>query len=80
MIVLFGVFLQEINNPGPKDQVYKVRFVVHGHRYRDKKSFVHDTATLQDQSLRVMIAIPATYNLDVWSRDGIQAYVQVKVL
>lgn len=71
-----GSCLRGIRNPGSKERVYNARFVVQGHRDRENRSFVHDTATLQHHSLSIMLSIAGTYALHVCRRDVTQAYVQ----
>lgn len=46
------------------------------HRENEKGSLVQCNTTLQLHFLRIMLTFGVTYNLDVWSMDVIQAYVQ----
>jgi Reverse transcriptase (RNA-dependent DNA polymerase) len=54
----------------------KARFVLGGHRDNDRKSLVHATTTLKQQSVRILLALAALFGFEVTAADVIAAYVQ----
>jgi transposase InsO family protein len=54
----------------------KARFVLGGHRDREKKSQVHSTTNLKQQSIRILLALASIFGFDLWSSDVNQAYLQ----
>jgi Reverse transcriptase (RNA-dependent DNA polymerase) len=54
----------------------KARFVLGGHRDRDKKSQIHNTTNLKQQSIRIILALASIFGFDLWSSDVNQAYLQ----
>ena len=54
----------------------KARYVVGGHRDRFKHMMVHSASTLQPQSVRLLLALAAMFDFDVWTSDVKQAYLQ----
>ena len=55
---------------------YKARFVLGGHRDRDKHIIVHNTVNIKQSSIRTIMALATILGLDVWSSDVKQAYLQ----
>lgn len=65
---------------GEDDSVrYKARFVVGGHRDKGRHSVVHNSVTLKQSSMRVLIALATILGFDVWTMDVKQAYLQSAV-
>jgi Reverse transcriptase (RNA-dependent DNA polymerase) len=56
--------------------VLKARFVLGGHRDRDKNKLVHSSTTLKQSFVRLLLATAALMGFDVISADVIQAYLQ----
>jgi Reverse transcriptase (RNA-dependent DNA polymerase) len=54
----------------------KARFVLGGHRDREKKSLIHNSTTLKHQSVRLTLALASVFGFDLWSSDVNQAYLQ----
>ena len=54
----------------------KARFVLGGHRDRDKRSIVHNANTLKPVSIRLMLALASILGSDIWRTDINQAYLQ----
>lgn len=54
----------------------KARFVLGGHRDREKKSLIHNSTTLKHQSVRLILALASVFGFDLWSSDVNQAYLQ----
>ncbi len=55
---------------------YKARFVLGGHRDREKDFAVHKTVNLKQPSLRMILALATILSLDVWSQAVKKAYLQ----
>ena len=55
---------------------YKARFVLGGHKDRDKNRIVHNSTTLRHSSVRVWMALATIMGFDIWSSDVTQAYLQ----
>ena len=60
-------------------EVYKARFVLGGHRDRDKRTFVHNCTTLKAHSTRLPVAVATILDFVIWSTDINQAYLQSAV-
>lgn len=56
--------------------VLRARFVVSGHRDREKNSLVHNSTNLKQSSIRTIIALATILGFDVWSVDVNHAYLQ----
>ena len=55
---------------------YKARYVLGGHRDRDKHKIVHNTVNIKQSSICTTIDLATILGFDVWSLDGIQSYIQ----
>lgn len=73
---LGGRIFRCINNVGTASEKFKARFVVQGHRDPGKSLLVHDSATLRQSSMSIILAIASTFYLDVWPLDRNQAYTR----
>ena len=74
--VLPGRFVLTIKSTEDGQVKHKARYVIGGHRGKLKKFMVHDTATLQPQSVRLLLALASIFGFDVWTSDVTQAYLQ----
>ena len=74
--VLNGRFVLVIKNKGTNEEIYKARFVVQGHRDREKHFLVHDSPNLRQSSTRLLVAIAAIFGFRRWIHDVRQAYLQ----
>ena len=54
----------------------KARYVIGGHRDRYKDLMVHSSKTLQPHSIRILLALTAMFDFEVWTSDVSQAYLQ----
>jgi hypothetical protein len=57
-------------------EILKVRFVLGGHRDRDKFKLVHNSTTLKQSSIRIITALASILVFLVWSTYIKQAYLQ----
>lgn len=57
-------------------KLLKARFVLGGHRDRDRRRLVHNSNTLKQSSIRLLLALAAMYGFEVWATDINQAYLQ----
>ena len=53
---------------------YKARYVIGGHRDKLKHFMVHGAQTMQASSSRLLLAIAAAHNFEVWTSDVQLAY------
>eukprot|EP00171_Calliarthron_tuberculosum_P016392 IDg16392t1 len=67
----FSVILRE-DVPPDRD----ARYVIGGNRDRMKDLIVHNVATLQPQSIRLLLAIAIIHGFEIWTADVRQAYLQ----
>jgi hypothetical protein len=54
----------------------KARFVLGGHRDREKKSLINNSTTMTHQSVCLILALSSVFGFDLWSSDFNQAYLQ----
>jgi hypothetical protein len=54
----------------------KARFVLGGHPGSDKKSLIHNSATLRHKSVRLILALASVFGFDLWYSDVNQSYLQ----
>jgi len=74
--VLPGRFVLAIKSTEDGEVKYKARFVIGGHRDKQKHLMVHNSATLQPQSIRLLLALAHASDFDIWTADVTQAYLQ----
>ncbi len=74
--VLPGRFVLAIKSTEDGQINFKARFVIGGHRDRLKGFMVHSAATLQPQSIRLLLALAVIHGFDIWTSDVRQAYLQ----
>lgn len=63
--VIGGRFVLVIKDAETNNPLYKARFVAQGHLNRDKGSIIHTSNTLQQSSVRVLLAIAALFGFRV---------------
>ncbi len=56
----------------------KARFVIGGHKDKDKNLLLHDTRTVRPESIRLIIALATIFGLKLSVADWRQGYVQSK--
>ena len=56
--------------------MFKARFILRGHRDRDKRRIVYNANTLKQSSIRFMLALASILGFDMWATDINQAYLQ----
>jgi Reverse transcriptase (RNA-dependent DNA polymerase) len=74
--VLCGRFVMTIKNIGTPEEMYKARFVVQGHKDREKAFLTHNSATLRHSSVKLLVSIAAIMGFRIWTHDVTQAYTQ----
>jgi Reverse transcriptase (RNA-dependent DNA polymerase) len=57
-------------------EILKARFVLGGHRDRDRFKLVHNSTTLKQSSIRIITALASILGFRMWSTDIKQAYLQ----
>lgn len=58
---LRGRFVLAIEEKGEKNDRFKARFVVQGHRDRENFNLVHLSTNLKQSSIRLLTSIPAIF-------------------
>ena len=71
-----GRFVLSIKNKHTPDEKEKARFVAQGHRDKEKDRLIHPTTTLRHRSVRIIVALAVMYQMDLWTQDISQAYLQ----
>ena len=61
---------------GTAQELAKARLVVQGHTDREKFNVVHDSTTLHQRSIRIIVSLAGMFGFDVWAHDITQAYLQ----
>lgn len=61
---------------GTENESPKARYVVQGHRGREKAFLVHSTMTMRERSLRLIISFAAVKTYRIFSHGVKQAYLQ----
>ena len=74
--VIGGRFTLCIKNAETNNPLLKARFIAQGHLDKEKDTIVHNTTTLQQSSIGVLLALAALFGFRIWSTDITQAYVQ----
>lgn len=69
-------FVLAIKHKETGEEIYKARFVLGGHRDREKHSVVHNATTLKQSSIRLLLALATIFGFNLWSTDFNQAYLQ----
>jgi hypothetical protein len=70
-----GKFVLAIKNPGMDNEFLKARFVLGGHRDRDK----HSPTTIKKYSVRILLTMAASLEFNIWTIDVNQEYLQAAV-
>jgi hypothetical protein len=73
---LGGRFVITIKDIGKDREIYKARYVVQGHRDKEKTSMVHHNTTAKQQSTRLLTGLAAIFGFRVCTDDVQQAYLQ----
>lgn len=75
--ILGGRFILAIKQPGTQNERYKERFVVQGHRDREKDLIVHTSRTVRHRNIRLMACIASMFpKHKIWLQDVTQEYIQ----
>lgn len=74
--IVGGRFVLTIKNKGTDRETAKARYVAQGHRDKEKPFIVHNTTTLRQSSVKIILSTCAVRNFRVFSHDVTQAYLQ----
>jgi transposase InsO family protein len=74
--ILPSRFVLTVKNVETDRPVFKARLVVGGHRDREKSTLVHDSQTVRASAVRMLLAMAACFDFEIWSTDVNQAYLQ----
>lgn len=70
----FVLTIKHPDSTGPPQ--LKARFVIGGHRDRDRHKQIHDTRTVRPESIRVLVAIATIFGMRLSIFDWLQSYTQ----
>lgn len=73
--ILLSRFVLTIKHNDGAD-VFKARFVIGGHRKREKESMVHQSYNLKQSCIKILLPLTAILGFDIWGLDGKQAYIE----
>ena len=74
--ILLGRFVFAIKSTEDFKIKFEALYVIGGHLDRIKDMKVHDSTTLQSQSIRLLLDLAAAYRFNVWTSEVRQAYLQ----
>lgn len=74
--ILGARFVLALKYTEKESPVFKARFVVQGHRDREKAALLHESTNMRQTSIKVLTAISAVFGFHIWSTDVSQAYLQ----
>ena len=74
--VLPGGVVLAIKSAEDGEIKFKARYVIGGHRDKEKNMMVHTATTLQRQSIQLLLALANIHDFDIWTSDVRQAYLQ----
>lgn len=74
--VLGARFVLALKDLEKEEPVFKARFVLQGHKDREKSALLHASTNMRQPSIKVMTAISAIYGFALLSTDVSQAYFQ----
>ena len=69
-------FVITIKDVETESSVFKARFVAQGNRSKEKDLLVHDSTTVRPSSIRLLLALAAAMDFEVWTQDISKAYLQ----
>lgn len=73
--LITGSFVITIKDVETDSPIFKARFVAHGNRDRDKDTLLHDSTTVRNSSVRMLIVLAEVMGFNVWTEDVSQAYL-----
>jgi Reverse transcriptase (RNA-dependent DNA polymerase) len=74
--ILGGRFILTIKDVNTGNEFFKARYVVQGHKDREKAQLVHNSTTLMQSSTKLILSFAALFRFRVWNQDVTQAYTQ----
>ena len=74
--IMGGRFVLTLKDVGTDKPFFKARYVVQGHRDKDKDYLVHDSTTLHQHSTKLILSLAAIFGFRIWNQDVTQAYTQ----
>jgi hypothetical protein len=74
--VLDGRFVMTIKDTGTDRECVKARYVIKGHKDVEKQWLVHNSPSLRQGSIKLLVALAAIFGFRIWSLDVSQAYLQ----
>jgi Reverse transcriptase (RNA-dependent DNA polymerase) len=75
--ILNGRYVITIKDIGTEREFHKARYVVQGHRDKEKTSIVHQNTTAKQKSTRILPGLAAIFGFLLCTHDVQQAYLQL---
>lgn len=70
------IFVVSIKQPVTEAEKYKARFILQGHKCKQKEFIIHISRTVSHKNIKILISISVIYKLNIWNQDVNQAYIQ----
>ena len=74
--IISGRFVVTIKDVETDQPYFKARFVAQGHRDKEKSSLIHNSTTVRQSSIRILLSLAACFGFRIWSMDVNNAYLQ----
>ena len=74
--IINGRFVMSIKDVETNKPYFKARFVAQGHRDKEKSMLVHNTTTVRQSSIRILLSLAACFGFQIWTIDVNNAYLQ----
>ena len=74
--ILNGRIFLAIKDSGTNKEVWKARYVVQGHKDKMKRTFVHDTSTVRQFSVKLLVGLAALFDFRLFSTGVPKDYLQ----
>lgn len=74
--IINGRFVMDIKDVETNEPDYKERFVAQRHRDREKSVLIHNSTTVRQISIRLLLILAAIFGFRIWSIDVNNAYLQ----
>lgn len=74
--VMTGGFVVTIKDVETNSPIFKARYVIHGNKDLEKDELVHNSSTLRQYSMRMIITLCDIFGFKIWTPDISQTYLQ----
>ena len=71
-------FVMSIEDFEADKSYFKARFVAQCHRYKEMSNFIHNSTTVCQSSIKILLSLAVVFGFRMWSIDVNNAYLQSK--